>query len=113
LNPLYGAKTKTLRSTPCAPWNGFCSRTKPTSFKRLAIQFSETDPDSPFGFVGPDGVCRRGMLLILAEPSVVNCVRIIFFDDHAPQHNSPIFHSFRREKPTRKTPNSAEIFVDP
>jgi len=68
-------------------------------FKRLAIQFSETDsrrwgadcsaPSRP----GPVGVCRRGMLLIRAEGFRVNRDRIFF---HSPCR-LPSKYSIRNE----------------
>jgi len=69
---------------PRATWNGFCSiRTRnPQSSKRLAIQFSETDPveDPPFGRVLPVGArqVRRGSVLIRGTGRSVNADRTFF-----------------------------------
>ena len=69
-------------------------------FKRLAIQFSETDPLrwvliaqrllSPV----PDGVCRRGMLLIRGEALPVNRDRIFFRSLCQPSSNHTIRQVF-------------------
>jgi hypothetical protein len=58
----------------------FLSQTKTQIFQTwLAIQFSETDRRlGAFSSSGPDGVCRRGMLLIRDGFSFVNGDRKIF-----------------------------------